>query len=690
MDVATEEGLRLNHDIIKILRDSEYPYTKLYNFLKLHFQHDCYQVKGRIKSPSSFAEKVLDKRKQKGNEKYSYDSVEDVLGFRLVVLTPAEIPQIFGKLLMALSKEDRVSSTSFEITIKDIIYYQKTVSNDLANKIEKEFLNSSYKRSTNFKIKGRIKKSGYSSLHLTIDCKTDRFTEVDKVPIEIQIRTAFEDVWGEIEHSAVYKYKEGDIDLSPSEIRRMDTLQSGLMALKNYVDSADNQVDRLINEAGHYSRKPYNEVSIHDISSASVLQNALAKIGIKDSFAHYIDALNVRDDMKERQHGELTTEFDEGWRTALRKLEKSTDILDGLYEDIKLSGGNETNIDADNGFYRSAKRLVRLEIAYNRFKSGQIHEANGGETKANEALNSAANIFSEYMKEMEREIVPRDPLVPLRFAQTKFELREYGEAELWAKAAVEWLGVGQMYKDDKNHFIHAEARRFYGLVFWMRGKAHTRLYELDKSRPIDKKLQSTQFASAFEHTHSIIDQKVLIKQVDGSIVDETKKYRERAINNLICYAIDLCIVSGGKAKLRRLIEGQYPSIREMLLQYLEALGADSQTGIGVIDNLGRVETICSAYLLVCKFEREDNDGVIDVELLNLLKCSIFTSVYLMSGKYKTEPIGMLDGLTSIQRVESLIKELQAYKMQGMDQDTYSNTKKALRFLRNNVDKNPER
>src|SRR5262249_11528598 len=49
--------------------------------------------------------------------------------------------------------------------------------------------------------------TNYTSIHIVVWCRGKYRQEYRNVPVEIQIRTALEDVWGEIDHSLKYTTK---------------------------------------------------------------------------------------------------------------------------------------------------------------------------------------------------------------------------------------------------------------------------------------------------------------------------------------------------------------------------------------------------------------------------------------------------------------------------------------------------
>ncbi|MDO4489783.1 MAG: GTP pyrophosphokinase family protein [Lachnospiraceae bacterium] len=122
------------------------------------------QVSGRVKSISSILDKLhrkeipIDKMEKK---------LEDIAGIRIICQFVEDIDQIVE---MIQNRSDMKVKT-----IKDYVKYQKS--------------------------------SGYRSFHIIITYKVETLDGVQKIPVEIQIRTMGMDFWATIEHSLQYKYK---------------------------------------------------------------------------------------------------------------------------------------------------------------------------------------------------------------------------------------------------------------------------------------------------------------------------------------------------------------------------------------------------------------------------------------------------------------------------------------------------
>ena len=137
------------------------------DFKKLHNNNPIEYIRGRIKSPESIATKMnrlnLDITTENAKK-----HIKDIAGIRIICAFAKDIYYL-ADILRGLP---------------DV----KTIS-------EKDYITSP-------------KPSGYRSYHMTLDVPVYYSGKTEKIPVEVQIRTAAMDFWATLEHKARYKYKE--------------------------------------------------------------------------------------------------------------------------------------------------------------------------------------------------------------------------------------------------------------------------------------------------------------------------------------------------------------------------------------------------------------------------------------------------------------------------------------------------
>lgn len=189
----------------------------------------------REKNKKSFLKKIKDRNESK---KYSHTDMTDLAGIRVITLIESDVKKV-GKIIEEL----------FNIHPKESINKSKTLGEN---------------------------KVGYRSVHYVCDIGTHRenlpeWKKLKNLCFEIQVRTALEHAWAEIEHDRGYKLG-GTL---PSELSRRFSLLSGLL------ESADLEFNRLTVEIEEYAKTLEN-----DIEKDNDLDKELTSIGVKKLINH--------------------------------------------------------------------------------------------------------------------------------------------------------------------------------------------------------------------------------------------------------------------------------------------------------------------------------------------------------------------------------------------------------------------
>src|SRR5690606_34672281 len=204
--------------------------------------------KSRAKPNDKLLEKV--RRKQKEHETYSLRNITDVIGFRFVALFRAEMPKIVAKVVALISHQDGLSPNPFiKQKIEEIIIFSPNPSNDSVVVEVQKVLAS-------FGALGEIVKvkpsKGYSSIHIVarIVKEVPELANAGSpyhIPVEVQIRTVFEDAWGEIDHKYGYVIRTDKSTNSP--VNNPDSVQAHLEILKKFSDACAEYADVIHREA---------------------------------------------------------------------------------------------------------------------------------------------------------------------------------------------------------------------------------------------------------------------------------------------------------------------------------------------------------------------------------------------------------------------------------------------------------
>jgi ppGpp synthetase/RelA/SpoT-type nucleotidyltranferase len=199
-----------------------------------------YAISSRVKSGKRLHDKITQRRAE--GRDYSLDKVTDIIGIRLINLYRQDVPSTVDALLGLVFSDLAVDPNSFRGSeLLELISY---TSNSIA---DSDPVNVEIKRIFEDKYAGRTKvefvqkeRERYSSVHIVIK-RTSRFEgDSYRIPIEIQVRSAFEDVWGEIDHKLLLEMgRYGE----PIDEGQRKIVAQHMGVLKKMMDSAADYAD---------------------------------------------------------------------------------------------------------------------------------------------------------------------------------------------------------------------------------------------------------------------------------------------------------------------------------------------------------------------------------------------------------------------------------------------------------------
>lgn len=228
------EGIAQMPKVLQMLRDSG-------------LSDLCYAYKIRTKSEEKLIEKV--ERKKENCVSYSLADITDIVGLRLVALFRAEMVEIFNGVLTAITHSNGINPNPFvNGSPKEIIIYKG--SSNVYDELPARLNEIVARLCPTCIIKEEHSKEGYSSIHLvTYLDKTPKISLPDayKIPIEIQIRSVFEDAWGEIDHKFGYITRSGKNLGKP--INNPEFVLEHLKVLKRFSDACMEYADVIWGEA---------------------------------------------------------------------------------------------------------------------------------------------------------------------------------------------------------------------------------------------------------------------------------------------------------------------------------------------------------------------------------------------------------------------------------------------------------
>ncbi|MGC9417825.1 MAG: hypothetical protein ACP5EN_02525 [Rhodovulum sp.] len=209
---------KIRRDASLALTGAEYVREKLVALAGLgpnSLYEQVYAIKVRVKSLDSLVDKVKEKRKTK---KYSAHDATDLVGMRLLCVYAEDLPEATRSLVRFLrfcqSPEVKLfAGEDLSEAIREIIVYKSTRNARVYDSVFrycKELPGIAHEDSGTHLalVEHEGDEKSYSSIHFVCRGISYASGSPKEVPVEIQIRTVFEDTWGEIDHNLEYKMRQ--------------------------------------------------------------------------------------------------------------------------------------------------------------------------------------------------------------------------------------------------------------------------------------------------------------------------------------------------------------------------------------------------------------------------------------------------------------------------------------------------
>jgi ppGpp synthetase/RelA/SpoT-type nucleotidyltranferase len=277
------QGQRLLPQVIELLKNSQ-------------VADSCYAFKIRIKPEEKLLEKIARKRADKPD--YQITSVTDVVGLRLVALFRSDMIEILDGCLQAIGHINGVSPNPFCVGIPEeiIIYKGNTAVDDLIPHL-REIITKNC--GAHMIVREETSREGYSSIHLVarLTCQNlgSKFPSDYKMPIEIQIRTVFEDAWGEIDHKYGYAIRSGKQKDTP--IQNPESVLAHLKVLKGFTDACMTYGEAIRQDATRLAPVIPVKTVIFSVKTGSALIEKLKGFNVPDELvARFINASDLKDE----------------------------------------------------------------------------------------------------------------------------------------------------------------------------------------------------------------------------------------------------------------------------------------------------------------------------------------------------------------------------------------------------------
>lgn len=481
----------------------------------------AYAVKVRVKEDFKIVEKVQGKRL--ANSTYDPRNLRDIVGLRIMTLYRLDALAIIPALFAAI-KADTTETGPFDASsIEEIIIYSTNPTGDpqnLASRLLSLFDDLGYRRLA----KIDETPSNYTSIHIVLHGRGKYRDAYRRVPIEIQIRTAFEDVWGEIDHSLKYKrlrtpdadgMKQQERDQLENCLAHLNVMKTMIDGIAQYADQIKLQLNLIDGDGLRYSVSKSAE---HPLVRLEKLDD------LPPSILSAIEtAVNAGAPMLEAGP---TVSADE----RLPPLRASMEALEGIAQDLTAT------VELKDRTRRETSYVIQMQLALLLFQIGNLEES------GIRSLKRSAEIYSD----LERTF-PKRPVVRYRYARVLDALGARNAAIEKLRSVVQALNKPREQTPTR-HWLRAAAPRLLGVLLWEEAEALKR--DAPSSGVSATRIRDL-LIEAFRVTRIAYDTSIK----DGEGGDDAMSERQKAANNLLYYALAYLDAGGALGDTSGIDEG---------------------------------------------------------------------------------------------------------------------------------------
>ncbi|GAV21362.1 hypothetical protein MMIC_P2346 [Mariprofundus micogutta] len=548
------------YNALSLEKDGGAAQSDLINFVaQSNLSELCYAYKSRVKSEVKLIEKKQRKRLE-GKENYEISDITDVVGLRLVTLFRSEMVEVVEQVVRNILHLDGASHNPFiQSCPEEVIFYSVSYPKDeIAIAIKERIIPLFSGEGVPVKIK--YSTEGYSSIHIVtrLNVSVESLSTSEEryfIPVEIQVRTVFEDAWGEIDHRYGYVNRAGkEVDIP---VNNPEYVLPHLKVLKQFADACSQYADIIHFEATSQGNGGDSGLIISVDSDAEILDRFRAlntPQKLIDKYENYrlekIGAQKI---------------FDNKWGQGVSKLLSAAQLFRGLAEKVM------TDIE-------SPRTPLSLWLLYYYSKMNEAICLLSTGIKDEEI--AAANVYNELEAEYEGF-----PLLRMRQGQVQGKFGDVDgaikrlkgskeEAETIQKGLVNGKWPDELPEVDYKHMIKV-LPRLIGFQLWRKADSICETENLP--------LKLDLLREAFEETEIILS---------SEHADEREM--RFAHNNLLCYGVEYI-------KLQPESEDTFLTIlKEKMPQYLQAL--EEKTNLETCDKIELLDTFVSAYTFLGRGE----------------------------------------------------------------------------------------
>ncbi len=519
-----------------------------------------YSVKSRIKTAGSLVEKVLTKRAE-GDVDYTLECVTDIVGFRFLVLFKQDLTSLVSSFVDFLNKfhsepTSILAGESLVEGVKEIIVYKTNVSEEsylaIFSQLKSFFKHHGFPDGF---VKLDSKDTKYSSVHIVVNGLVYVGGQAKTIPVEFQLRTVFEDIWGEVEHRLIYKNRRLQ-DMEDSSIRqRMGQILLG--NLKDQLDVGSEAADRAYFELlfEHSVETAKGSASSRALLVLDKIQDILpenAASAISTLREEIVSTYSVLSNLSDEQSVEAAA-------SGFRQMCTSIEDFDKAWSDSCVQ--NEESVS-------KFRYMVDMEIAAGYYWQGQLasQQIGGASYRFEDSTSKEARKYFEKARRIYFDIASmsayaNDPILNLRLGEIFRNTHQLRAAQVYFETAhtamdrSDWVGKGSIFE--------SIIPRQLGYLYWLQSMELSQAYSdfsEQESGPVNHASQAvtdqilTKLANAFSATYGL-------DQLTITTADKERGNPERekavAYNNAMSYALEFIERGGSRQRLNEISENGF-------------------------------------------------------------------------------------------------------------------------------------
>lgn len=473
----------------------------------------AYAVKVRIKEDYKVIDKIKDRRAGRPPDVepqpgYCITEVTDLVGLRIVTLYRLDVLEVIGTLLDTISADTSSSAPFVPDSVSEVKIYSTNPLGDV-QELPQKLMALFGERGLGGVAKVEEKPSNYSSIHILARGRGKYRDGYRDLPIEIQVRTALEDVWGQIEHSLKYKRKKlvGVGKASPESAQLRTTL-SHLGALKTMIDGIAQYGDQIKVQIDQLEPS----LRYSDVKTAEETDVRLSKLDdLPPAIRDEVDAAIAA------SKPAMTSAFGTADERS-RVLRSALSRLDAAFQKLAATPGLKKKTMDEASFVANSRRALI------HFQLGNL-TPNGGSQ-----LQKALELYTDL-----EERFPKRLAIGYRRSQTLDALGARSEAISKLRQINEQLDANNE-PTPRDHWIRSAVPRLLGVLLWEVAKASG-----DRG-PTTDETKLDLLREAYEFTRVAYDRKV----VDNTANADSGEH-DKAANNLLYFLLEY-LEAGGRSR----------------------------------------------------------------------------------------------------------------------------------------------